>query len=98
MSSPNARELHTLCGTINNAPDVIENIYDQCEYPGTLVVENIVRLLRSNTSRDDFEQFFLGEGKTENIEWYLMHIIATLTEYRLSPTVPITNFKVYEWW
>jgi hypothetical protein len=95
VGSQNARELQVLCGTVNNAADVIEGMYDQSEYPGTLVVENVVRLLREETSTDDFATYFTTEGKTENVEWYLMHIISTLTEYRAAPHI---DHKVYEWW
>lgn len=94
--SQNARELHVLCKTLNNATDIINDLYDQCEYPGTLVVANVVRLLEENANENDFAVYFTTkEGKTENSEWYLMHMISTLTEYRAAPHI---DHKVYEWW
>ncbi len=101
--SENARELYRLClrDKLLTA-DVIEYVYSDSQYPGKLVVDNVVSLLRDDTSMNDIdEEFFVNYfatfGKTQNVEWYLMHILYTVTEI-----VPDKNFnsyrKIYEWW
>ncbi len=100
--SENARDLYRLClhDKLLTA-NVIEHVYKHAEYPGKLVVDNVISLLRDENEDDD-EEYFINYfstslGKTENVEWYLMHILYTVAQ--ILPDKSVTAYsQIYQWW
>lgn len=92
----NLSRLFDLYSCNNDIPELLEKIYEFAEYPGNVAVKRIVEALRDRQmNKQKFIDFFMVDNdKTENMGFFVIHIISTLLEYFKTKNIE----KVYEWW